>query len=105
MKSKQIQKPNLEIVEGQAKTTSLDIAQKFNRQHKDILGTIDNLECSQSFSRRNFAPISYKDGYNRLQKADSITRDGFAILVMGFTSKKAMQWKERYIAAFNRMEE
>ena len=38
------------------------------------------------------------------RKTYSITRDGFTILVMGFTGKKAMAWKERYIAAFNAME-
>jgi phage regulator Rha-like protein len=33
-----------------------------------------------------------------------VTRDGFAFLAMGFTGKKAAQFKERYIAAFNAME-
>jgi Rha family phage regulatory protein len=76
---KQIQtKPNLEIIDGKVSTTSLDIAEKVEKEHKDVLKAIRNLECSQSFSRRNFAPISYKDGYNRPQKAFRITRDGFA---------------------------
>lgn len=98
-------KPNLEIVNGKVSTTSLDVAEKFGKRHDHVLRDIENLDCSQEFSRLNFGEISYKDSYNRLQKAYRITRDGFAILVMGFTGKKAMQWKEKYIAAFNRMEE
>ena len=32
-------------------------------------------------------------------------RDGFSLLVMGFTGKKALEWKLKYIDAFNQMEE
>lgn len=85
-------------------TTSLDISDHFQRPHKDILRAIENLECSQDFSRRNFAPISYNDGYNRKQPAFEITKDGFMFLCMGFTGTQAALWKERYITEFNRME-
>jgi len=33
-----------------------------------------------------------------------MTRDGFTLIVMGFTGKEAMAWKLRYIEAFNAME-
>ena len=36
------------------------VADRFNKQHKDVLRAIDNLECSEEFSRRNFAPSTYK---------------------------------------------
>ena len=105
MKKKIQIKPNLEIVDGKVSTTSLDIAEKFEKKHKDVLKTIRQLECSASFNGRNFAPVKYKDAKGEKRPMFHITRDGFAILVMGFTGKKAMQWKEKYIAAFNRMEE
>ena len=34
-----------------------------------------------------------------------LNRDGFTLLAMGFTGKKALQFKLQYIDAFNRMEE
>ncbi len=97
-------KPNLEIVDGKVNTTSLDVAEKFSKEHKNVLRDIEKIECSQAFRRLNFEPSSYKNEQNKKQPMFRITRDGFAILVMGFTGKKAMQWKEKYIAAFNRME-
>ena len=33
-----------------------------------------------------------------------MNRDGFSLLVMGFTGKKALEWKLKYIKAFNQME-
>lgn len=96
--------PLLTVVEGQVKTTSLDIAEKFSKQHKDVMRSIRQLGCSESFSQRNFAPTSFKDSFNRDQPMYDITRDGFCFLVMGFIVREADAWKESYINAFNRME-
>ena len=85
-------------------TDSLLIAEKFNKQHKDVLKVIKNLGCSEEFSRRNFAPSDYIDERGKKQPMFRISRDGFALLAMGFTGKEAMEWKEKYIAAFNWME-
>ena len=41
-------------------TTSLVIAQAFEKEHKDVLKAISNLECSEAFSQRNFAPMVYE---------------------------------------------
>lgn len=84
--------------------TSLDISNRFGKQHKDVLRAIDNLDCTPEFNRRNFAPISYNDGHQRLQRAFEITRKGFSFLCMGFTGPQAALWKERYIEAFDQME-
>ncbi|MCS4534264.1 Rha family transcriptional regulator [Neisseria montereyensis] len=85
-------------------TTSLAISNHFNRKHKDILRAIENLECSQEFRERNFAPTSYKTSQGKIMPAYEITRDGFVFLCMGFTGTQAAQWKEKYIAAFNALE-
>lgn len=94
----------VQVSSGRLVTTSLDIAQNFGKRHKDVLRAIQELDCSQEFNERNFAPISYFDNLNRKKPAYEITRDGFVFLCMGFTGAAAAQWKERYINAFNQME-
>ncbi|MCE0495795.1 Rha family transcriptional regulator [Vibrio salinus] len=84
------------------------IADQFGKSHKDILRAIKNLGCSQYFRERNFAPSFYEvitgNNTTRRYRCYSITKDGFAMTVMGFTGKKADLFKEAYINAFNAME-
>lgn len=87
-----------------AVVTSLDVSETFGKEHKDVLKAIRELGCSDEFNERNFAPISYTDSINRKKPAFAMTRDGFTMLVMGFTGEKAMQFKEAYIKQFNAME-
>lgn len=84
--------------------TSLDIAETFGKDHKNILKDIRELECSEEFGRLNFEQTSYTDSFNRRQPMYYITRDGFTLLVMGYTGEKAMRFKEAYIKQFNAME-
>lgn len=86
-------------------TTSLEIAERFKKRHADVLRAIENLECSPEFRQRNFALADYLDGQKKPRPLYDITRDGFSILTMGFTGTEAMAWKEKYIAAFNAMED
>jgi Rha family phage regulatory protein len=97
--------PDVRVAHGQIITTSLNIAQVFGKQHKDVLRTIKTLDCSEEFARRNFAPTSYADSQGRQQPLYEITRDGFTFLAMGFTGQEAARFKEAYIAAFNRLAE
>lgn len=91
-------------VNGNIKVSSIQVAEKFKKPHKDVLKAIKNLECSYDFNRRNYSPIEYKDSRNRKQPAVLMSRDGLSYLVMGFTGKEAAWWKERFIEAFNKME-
>lgn len=50
-----------------------------------------------------FFPVEIPDSYGRPQRAYLMNRDGFSLLVMGFTGKSALEWKLKYIEAFNRM--
>lgn len=84
-------------------TDSLTIAETFQKNHKDILKSINNLECSEEFRQRNFAPSSYKSIQNKELPKYLITQDGFTMLVMGYTGSEAMKFKEMYINEFNRM--
>jgi Rha family phage regulatory protein len=98
--------PKVSIHDGKAVTTSLDVADYFQKRHDDVLKKIRNLDCSADFTTRNFA-VCHKN--NELQNGKpqpyyEMTKDGFVFLVMGFTGKKAAAFKEAYIAEFNRME-
>ncbi len=97
----------VEIGDDKMFTTSLIVAQAFEKEHKDVLKAISNLECSKEFAERNFALCNYSselapDG--RKYPFYQITRDGFSFLAMGFTGKKAAAWKEKFLEAFNAME-
>lgn len=83
--------------------TSIDIAETFGKRHSDVLRDIDNLECSEEFTERNFALSSYKDSSGKSNRMYHITKDGFTILAMGYTGEKAIKFKENYILQFNAM--
>lgn len=86
-------------------TTSLAIAEHFNKSHDKVLRAIRNLDCSKEFNAANFGVVEYKDAKGEARPAYEITRDGFVFLAMGFTGRQAAVWKERYILAFNRLEQ
>lgn len=73
--------------------------------HKNIIQAIENLKCSQKFRELNFQPSSYSTLQNKVASMYRITRNGFSMLVMGFTGDLADQFKEAYIEAFEAMEE
>lgn len=84
--------------------TSLDVAETFGKRHADVLRDVEHLECSEEFRERNFALSSYKSLQNKTLPMYLITRDGFTLLVMGYTGEKAIKFKEGYIRQFNAME-
>lgn len=88
----------------QAVTSSRLIADYFGKRHDTVIRTIRKLGCSSEFNRHNFVEITYIDTRGRKQPEYLMTKDGFTILAMGFTGAKAMQFKEAYIKAFNKME-
>jgi len=86
-------------------TTSVLIAKKFDKNHKDVLEAIRQLICSQEFRERNFTLSSYQTVQNKPAPMYIIGRDGFTMLVMSFTGAKAASFREEFIDQFNRMEE
>jgi len=95
---------NLTVINGKPIATSRDIAMHFNKRHKNVLRDIKNLDCSPQFNGLNFEPVDYKDSTGEMRKEYQITRNGFVFLAMGFTGKRAAQFKEAYIQAFDDME-
>lgn len=91
---------------GQMRPTisSLKVAQKFGKNHKDVLRAIQRLKISEDFNRRNFAPVEYCDAKGENRKAYNLTKDGFMFVAMGFTGHAADLWRMRFIECFNKME-
>lgn len=100
--------PDLSTENGQITTTSIQVAQHFGKRHKNVIRDIRSLECSAEFRRLNFEltlqDVPGPNGAMRKEPFYRMTRDGFVFLAMGFTGPEAAQWKEAYIAAFNKME-
>jgi Rha family phage regulatory protein len=94
---------NFLVKHSEVKTTSLQIAEHFDKQHKNVLRDIEQLECSEGFNRLNFEPVKYQDSKGEIRPMYEITKDGFAFLVMGYRGKEAAIFKEAYILAFNHM--
>ncbi|KAA5961037.1 MULTISPECIES: Rha family phage regulatory protein [Pantoea] len=102
-----IAQPKITVTNGQAVTTSFAIAEYFHKRHADVLRKIESLECSEKFMSTHFCVHTENiraGAVSRDSKYYRITRDGFAFLAMGFTGKRAAQFKEAYINAFNQME-
>ena len=100
----------VQIQNSQIVTTSEFIAQAFDKQHKHVLEKIEQIskEIKASFFEPNFRlkAKQVKTGFGfRETKSYELTKDGFMLLVMGFTGKQAMAIKIAYIEAFNAMSE
>ncbi|WP_081306764.1 Rha family transcriptional regulator [Limosilactobacillus reuteri] len=88
----------------QAVTTSLQVAKNFEKLHKNVLRDIDALKRDVLNFEQMFVESTELDSYGRDRRIYYMNRDGFSLLAMGFTGKKALQFKLKYIDAFNRME-
>jgi Rha family phage regulatory protein len=94
----------VKVVDGEMVVSSMDVAKRFNKMHKNVLDAIKNLDCDEEFSQLNFKPRDYVNSRKRKYPSYDLTRDGFSFLCMGFTGKEAAHWKVQYIKAFNAME-
>lgn len=95
------------LISNRPATTSLAIAEHFEKNHKEVLRDIRVLieQCPENFTERNFAPSDYTDPTGRKLPMFHVFFDGFILLVMGYTGPKALKMKLAYIAAFNAMRE
>ena len=83
---------------------SINVAEKFGKRHnnvmRDIGGLLKNEQTKQMFILSNYIEKQNKQTYPMYY----MNRDGFSLLAMGFTGEKALEWKIKYIQAFNEME-
>lgn len=100
---------NIQNKDGVAVVSSRVIAYDFDKRHDHVLRDIENL-IKDMGATQNWGDLFIESKYQHPQnkqwyKEYLLTRDGFSLLVMGFTGKEALQWKLQYIEAFNKMEE
>ncbi len=89
---------------GNLVVSSREVAAHFEKQNQHVMQAIRDLETSVKNSTNLFIESIYSDSYGREQREYLLTRDGFTLLAMGFTGRKALDWKLKYIEAFNKME-
>lgn len=86
-------------------TSSLQVADGFDKNHQHVLRDLDGLKEGV----QNWTDLFYEDTYIHPQNKQPyrmiyMNRDGFTLLAMGFTGKRALEFKLKYIQAFNEME-
>lgn len=97
------------VYKDQLVTDSRQVAEHFGKQHQHVIRDIENLvnkaeEKDASKIGRMFFETTMPDAYGRMKRVYLMNRDGFSILVMGFTGAKALEWKLKFLEAFNAME-
>ena len=90
--------------DGKLVVSSRRVADDFKKRHSDVIEKIQQLIKVEKSVMSMFIESSYKAGTGKNYKEYLLTRDGFSLLVMGFTGSKALEWKLKYIEAFNAME-
>ena len=94
----------VEVQNGQIVVSSKQVAEHFGKEHKHVLESIREILAVEKSATKFFVESTFK---NRGKEYPMLlmNRDGFTLLAMGFTGKKALEWKLKYIQAFNIMEE
>ena len=92
------------INNNQIVVSSKDIAEHFGKDHKHVLESIREILVAENSATKFYQETTHQNR-GKDYKAYLMNRDGFSLLAMGFTGKKALQWKLKYIEAFNEMEE
>lgn len=95
----------LKEVNGEVLANSREIAERFEKEHKHVLRDIKNLIAQNWTVKNMFTESEYISDRGRKYPEYLMNRDGFSLLVMGFTGKDALEWKLKYIEAFNKMED
>src|SRR5699024_3766440 len=86
-------------------TSSRNVARDFNKKHKNVIRDIRGLLKNEPTKRMFYETTYIHEQNNQEYKQYLMNRDGFTLLAMGFTGKKAIQFKLKYIEAFNKMEQ
>ena len=89
---------------GEPVASSRQIAENFGKEHRHVLRDVDTMKEDVPNFGQMFFQVETPDSYGRPQRTYLMNRDGFSLLVMGFTGKAALEWKLKYIQAFNEME-
>lgn len=93
--------------DNQPLTNSLLVAETFGKEHRNVLRDIKNLIEGGVLKNEQtpmFEETTYMSEQNKqIYPLYVMNQDGFTLLAMGFNGKKAMEFKLKYIEAFNAM--
>ncbi len=88
-------------------TSSMIIAESFEKNHRHVIRDIEELmskigeKANEMFEEKKY----FAEDNGKPMKMYFMNKDGFALLTMGFTGEKALEWKIKYIETFNKMEQ
>ena len=103
---KQEHQPIVFVQNGEVFANSRDVAEYFGKRHDHLVRDIEKLIAERVPNFRQ--TVVYREnpsgGASIKSKAYNMDRDGFTLLAMSFSGKKALQFKLRYIEQFNAME-
>lgn len=89
---------------GEPVASSRQVAENFGKKHKDILESIRQILAAENSATKSMFYETTFENRGKQYPMYLMNRDGFTLLAMGFTGKAALEWKLKYIAAFNEME-
>lgn len=89
---------------GEPVASSRQIAENFGKEHKDTLESIRQILAAENSATKSMFYETTFENRGKQYPMYLMNRDGFSLLVMGFTGKAALEWKLKYIQAFNEME-
>lgn len=95
----------VEVINNEALTDTIKIAKHFEKNHQHVLEAVDKLTVENSTVKNMFTESTYISDRGREYRKVLMSRDGFTLLAMGFTGNKALDFKLKYIEAFNNMED
>jgi len=90
--------------DGKSVVCSVEVAEHYEKRHDNLMQAINRLLSMSDACKKMFFAGTYTNSANHEYPCYFMTRDGFSILTMGFTGQKALEWKVKYINAFNKME-
>ena len=94
----------VQITSQEVVVSSRQVAESFEKEHKNVIQNIENIKAENSALTPMFHETTYTAGTGKSYKMYLMNRDGFTLLAMSFTGAKALDWKIKYINAFNEME-
>lgn len=90
---------NLISENGQVVVSSREVAEHFGKEHKHVLDAVKNLVAENSATKSMFYETTFENR-GKQYPMYLMNRDGFSLLTFGFTGKEALEWKLKYIDAF-----
>jgi len=94
----------LSMQSGEPVASSRQVAENFGKEHKDTLESIRQILAAENSAAKSMFYETTFENRGKQYPMYLMNRDGFTLLAMGFTGKAALEWKLKYIAAFNEME-